>query len=207
MAFRHIPVISAGERALAAILLLILLPLLFVVCLLALMLSRRSPLVAHRRVGKGGKPIWVYKVRTMWSGKNPPDTRFRFIEFLKGTEVPECKCRVDPRVTSRVAVLWRRYSIDEMPQLWLVMTGEMSMVGPRPMTEGELVRHYGADSSRILQAKPGLTGLWQIRGRSKLNYRQRRRLDLFMLKKWSLALYAAILFATVPKVFLGKDAW
>jgi lipopolysaccharide/colanic/teichoic acid biosynthesis glycosyltransferase len=75
------------------------------------------------------------------------------------------------------------------------------------MTEAELIRHYGPDTRRILQVKPGLTGLWQTRGRSNLNYRQRRRLDMFMLDKWSLTLYAAILLSSVPKVLTGKDAW
>lgn len=201
------PFIEALEQALTGLFLLLCLPILVSVCVITWTLSRQSPIVAHRRVGKDGKPIWVYKVRTMWDRDKSKHVGFRLVEYLSSTVVPECKCRFDPRITSRFAVFCRKYSIDELPQLWLVARGEMSIVGPRPMTELELMRHYGPDTRRILQVKPGLTGLWQIRGRSNLSYRRRRRLDLFMLDKWCFGLYAAILFSSVPKVLTGKDAW
>jgi exopolysaccharide production protein ExoY len=199
--------VSRLEQIVAGLSLILSFPILMSVCLITWMLSGRSPLVAHRRVGKDGRPMWVYKVRTMWGPRKSRRLRFRMVEYLRGSVVPECKCRFDPRITSRFAVFCRKYSVDELPQLWLVACGEMSMVGPRPMTEPELITHYGSDTWRILQVKPGLTGLWQIRGRNNLNYRQRRRLDMFMLDKWSFALYAAILFASVPKVLTGKNAW
>jgi lipopolysaccharide/colanic/teichoic acid biosynthesis glycosyltransferase len=110
-------------------------------------------------------------------------------------------------VTSRFAAFCRRYSLDELPQLWQVVRGEMSLVGPRPLTRQELDTYYGADASRIIAAKPGLSGLWQISGRSRLTYPQRRRLDLFLVRKWSVSLYLRILFTTLPRVAAGKDAW
>jgi exopolysaccharide production protein ExoY len=199
--------VSGVEQMLAGLFLLLCLPILMLICLITALLSGQSPLVAHRRVGKNGRSIWVYKVRTMWDRQKSSCADFELVEYLTETIVPECKCQFDPRITSRFAVFCRKYSIDELPQLWLVVCGDMSIVGPRPMTESELIRYYGSDTPRILQVKPGLTGLWQIRGRSNLSYRRRRRLDLFMLDKWSFGLYAAILAATLPKVLTGKDAW
>ncbi|MGI9073276.1 MAG: sugar transferase [Bryobacteraceae bacterium] len=195
------------ECSFACVLLILCLPLFATVCLITFFLSRRSPLVAHRRVGKNGREIWVFKLRTMWSRQPRKWSRLELIEYLRRDIVPDCKPKSDPRVTSSFAAFCRKYSIDELPQLWLVARGEMSVVGPRPLTRGELIEHYGSDAARLLRMKPGLTGLWQIRGRSNLNYRQRRRLDMFMLKKWSLPLYTAILIASVPKVLTGKDAW
>ena len=201
-----LPLVSGLEQIVAGVGLLVCLPMLLAVCFVAWLLSGRSPLVAHRRIGRNGIPIWVYKVRTMWESR-PKHGPFLLVEYLRGSIVPECKCPFDTRITSRFAVFCRKYSIDELPQLWSVLAGEMSMVGPRPMTELELKRHYGTDMRRILQFKPGLTGLWQIRGRSTLTYRQRRRLDIFMLDKWSYRLYMSILLRSVPKVLAGENAW
>jgi exopolysaccharide production protein ExoY len=200
--------VAAGERIFALILLLALLPGLAVVALAIVLLSRRCPLIAHARVGQGGKRIWVLKLRTMW-GEGVPDRgqRALFIERLKGAPGPEIKRSDDPRVTGAFAAACRKYSIDELPQLWHVVRGDLSLVGPRPMTIEELAEHYGRAGAEVLRLKPGLTGLWQVRGRSSLNYRQRRRLDLFLVHRWSLRLYLAILLATLPRVLLGKDAW
>jgi len=199
--------VAGLERSFACVLLVLCLPLLGTVCLITVLLSRRSPLIAHRRAGKSGQEIWVFKLRTMWGRQARKWNRLELVEYLRGDVVPECKRKSDPRITSSFAAFCRKYSIDEVPQLWLVARGEMSIVGPRPMTHGELIKYYGLDAARVLRMRPGLTGLWQIRGRSNLNYRQRRRLDMFMLKKWSLPLYIAIVIASVPKVLTGKDAW
>jgi lipopolysaccharide/colanic/teichoic acid biosynthesis glycosyltransferase len=83
----------------------------------------------------------------------------------------------------------------------------MSLVGPRPLTSEELDTYYGPDAARVLSTKPGLSGLWQITGRSRLTYPQRRRLDLFLIQKWSIPLYFRILLLTLPRVVAGKDAW
>ena len=124
---------------------------------------------------------------------------------------PNCsappKERTDPRVTSRVATLCRRYSIDELPQLWHVLKGEMALLGPRPLTASEIQTYYGPAAVELLAVKPGLTGLWQTSGRSRLTYSQRRRLDLFMIRNWSAGLYLKILLRTIPAVLTGKDAW
>jgi exopolysaccharide production protein ExoY len=121
--------------------------------------------------------------------------------------VPEVKAGIDSRVTSRFAAFCRKYSIDELPQLWHVVHGEMSLVGPRPMTVPEWDKHYGTTFSEVLNLKPGLSGLWQIRGRNRLTYRQRRRLDIFLARHYCLLLYVRILGQTVPRVIAGRDAW
>lgn len=199
--------IEMGERIFAGALLLFTLPLLVVIASITVVLSRQSPLIAHRRLGKEGRSVWVLKFRTMWDGRGR--RRWGFIEWLPQTEFARAapKSIDDPRVTSRFAAVCRRYSIDELPQLWQVFRGEMALVGPRPLTRSELDDHYGADAAELLRRKPGLTGLWQVKGRSRLTYDQRRRLDLFMIRRWSLPLYTRILIATVPCVVAGKDAW
>src|SRR5580658_1294337 len=120
----------------------LLLPVLLAVALLTGILSGRGPLVAHRRLGRFGVPFWMLKFRTMWSGT--PALASRFIERLPEGNIPEIKTGVDPRVTSRFAAFCRKHSIDELPQLWHVVRGEMSLVGPRPMTAVEWDTHYGA---------------------------------------------------------------
>jgi lipopolysaccharide/colanic/teichoic acid biosynthesis glycosyltransferase len=83
----------------------------------------------------------------------------------------------------------------------------MSLVGPRPLTQQELQRHYGEDAAAVLGLRPGITGLWQVRGRNSLTYRQRRRLDVFLAKKYSWRLYLWVLLRTIPRVLGGKEAW
>lgn len=198
-----------GERVLAAALLVLLLPLITAAAIATAILSRRSPLIAHERVGQGGRPIWVLKIRSMWDRNSPAPRAMSVVERL----APQCKCAIeiknakDPRITSRFAGFCRRYSIDELPQLWHVVRGEMALIGPRPLTAHEIETHYNSATTQILRVKPGLSGLWQIAGRSRLSYGKRRRLDLFMIRNWSLQLYLAILIRTIPAVLVGKDAW
>ena len=101
----------------------------------------------------------------------------------------------------------RRHSIDEIPQFWHVMRGEMSLVGPRPVTAGELSDFYGADAGEILQVRPGMVGLWQVSGRNELSYEERRRLDLALVRGLSPRMYAGILLRTVAEVCNGANSW
>jgi len=169
-------------------------------------LSGRSPLIAHRRVGLNGQPFWIFKIRTMWDQPAPKGSP-TWIEYLSDTDVPVVKGEPDPRVTSRLAAFCRRYSVDELPQLLQVVTGKLALVGPRPLTSAELEAYYGADCGEMLSVRPGLTGLWQVMGRNRLTYAQRRRLDLFFLRKCGLGLYLRILLRTPGRVFSGRDAW
>lgn len=117
------------------------------------------------------------------------------------------KCADDPRITSRFAAFCRRHSLDELPQLLHVVRGEMSIIGPRPITAGELDEYYGSSAQEILSVRPGLTGLWQVRGRSRLSYARRRRLDSLLVRRGSLRLRLYILRRSIGSVFTGRDAW
>lgn len=200
-------IIILSERFVACALFCFVLPLMIAVAIVIMALSRRSPLIAHRRVGYRGKEIWVLKLRTMWSRVSEAPQLWPPIERLATVAAPAFKPRRDARVTSHFAALCRKYSIDELPQLWNVITGSMALLGPRPLTKDELAEYYNCDSVYLLSVKPGITGLWQVRGRSRLTYRQRRRLDLFLLNHWSLGLYTRIVRATISNVLTGRDAW
>lgn len=169
-------------------------------------LSGRSPVVAHLRVGLNGERFWMLKLRTMWSGPVPA-SRPRLVEYLAPAPVPPLKQGRDARVTSRFAALCRRFSIDELPQLIHIATGQMSFIGPRPLTPEELDTYYGESTAEVLRVAPGMTGLWQVLGRNRLSYAQRRRLDLFFVRKRSFALRAWILLRTPARVLSGRDAF
>jgi exopolysaccharide production protein ExoY len=194
------------ERAVALPLLILLSPLLALVAAAIVALSRRSPLVAHLRIGQFGAPFWTLKFRSMWPRRSG-SARIRLIEYIVDEVGPEYKSSADPRVTSRFARFCRRFSIDELPQLVNLLRGEMSLVAPRPLTEGELKKHYGMDAVEVLLVRPGITGLWQVMGRSRLSLDQRRELDLFLVRNRSLKLYLTILLRTIPAVLKGKDGW
>ncbi len=193
------------ERAAGMLGLLVAAPLIAFAALIVWVLSRRSPFIAHRRVGWHGQPFWMIKIRTMWGSAGEP-REHGWIELLCDRPVPLAKGAVDPRVTSRFAAWLRRYSLDELPQLWHVATGEMRFVGPRPLTARELEMHYGAKSRLVLSIPPGLTGLWQVLGRNRLTYRQRLRLDVFLATHDNPALAWHILLATPWRVITGRDA-
>ena len=170
-------------------------------------LSKRSPFIAHERVGAGGKKFWMWKLRTMWPLERPDRTRPRLVEYVCQSGLPGPKPTRDERVTSRFALFCRKFSIDELPQLFHVVAGQMSLVGPRPITREELLEYYGAGATNVvLSLRPGITGLWQIEGRSSLSFDERRHLDLCLVHAFSLRLYLSVLIRTVPRVLRGTDA-
>ena len=200
-----INVLYVAEPVVAALCLICLSPFLAILAFAIRVSSGASPLVAHRRVGRCGKTLWVYKFRTMWPSTTGRDSGL-FVERVE-EERPKPKLGPDPRVTSPFAAFCRRHSIDELPQLALVAAGQMSIVGPRPITRFELKEYYNPDAMEVLSVKPGLTGLWQIRGRGRLTYRQRKRFDLFLVRRFSAGLYFQILTQTIPTLLFAKNAW
>jgi lipopolysaccharide/colanic/teichoic acid biosynthesis glycosyltransferase len=193
------------ERVAAVLLLAAALPIMAGTALVLWIFSGRSPLIAHRRVGWQGAELWMLKLRTMWTSEATASREW--IERISDENGPALKGARDPRVSSRFARFCRRHSIDELPQLWHVLAGEMSLVGPRPMTARELRRHYGSDVNVILSVKPGLAGLWQVSGRNRLTYPERRRLDVRLVRDRTLAMYFGILLRTVPEVLNGENSW
>jgi exopolysaccharide production protein ExoY len=196
--------IGAVERLAAVVLLAAVAPALLVCALVIILASRRSPFIAHRRVGWRGETLWMIKLRTMWG-----DEGGRSVPWIQrvAEETPEHKDAGDPRIGNGFARFCRRHSVDEIPQLWHVARGEMSMVGPRPLTPGELDKYYGVEAAELLQVKPGLAGLWQISGRNRLSYRQRKQLDLRYVRERSAAMYLKILLRTMPEVLWGANSW
>ena len=199
--------LSVLERVAALGALVALAPLLLIVAISTAVLSRMSPLIAHRRLGLGGSPLWVLKFRTMWRRGSRPTGRFALVEYIVDESGPHEKGVRDQRISSRFARFCRRHSIDELPQLLNVVRGEMSLVGPRPITDSEWKLHYRPHAAEVLDVKPGLSGLWQIRGRSRLTYEQRRDLDLALVRNRSLKLYFQILLWTLPEIWSGRNAW
>ncbi|MFD7666026.1 sugar transferase [Streptomyces sp. NPDC059788] len=204
------PTFTGGRRAVkevvdrlgAAILLMVFAPLMALVALLVLTDSRGGAVYRQRRVGKDGREFTIFKFRTMIVGADA--ARAGLADRNEGAGLL-FKLHRDPRVT-RVGAVLRRYSIDELPQLFNVVTGSMSLVGPRPPLPEECAA-YDPDIRRRLLVKPGLTGLWQISGRSDLPWEEAVRLDLRYVEDWSLALDAVILWKTLRAVLYGQGAY
>jgi exopolysaccharide production protein ExoY len=198
---------DAMERATGAALLVVASPVIAASAVAVTMLSRRSPFIAHQRVGEGGKLLWMWKLRTMWTRQAPDQEERGWVEYIVAEPPCGAKNPADHRVTSRLAKFMRRHSIDELPQLWHVARGEMSLVGPRPLTRAEVARHYGTRAAELLSVKPGITGIWQTQGRSAVDFPERAAMDLELVKGLTLRTYFSILLRTLPVLFRGKGAW
>jgi len=197
---------EAAERAAGLGLLVVTSPIIATSALWLVVQSRSSPFVAHLRVGKNGVPFWMWKLRTMWTG-DPSRFRRRWVERIVADPSDDGKDRFDPRVGSRFASFCRRHSIDELPQLWHVYRGKMSLVGPRPLTRSEVLQYYRMDASELLSVKPGLTGLWQVFGRSAIKFPRRADMDLCLVRTLTPKLYIKILLRTIPAIIRGTGAW
>jgi exopolysaccharide production protein ExoY len=202
-------VIYGFEPFLGAALSLLALPVLFVSGGAIFLFShRRSPFVAHERVGFAGIPFRMWKLRTMWPDSSRESGSWKLVENIADDSIPENKSMTrDPRVNHRFASFCRKYSIDELPQLLHVALGQMSLVGPRPITRKELDQYYGPRAEEVLQLRPGLTGLWQVSGRNILSYEERCQMDLALVRGFSLKLYASILLRTLPKLMSGAGSF
>ncbi len=192
----------AVDVGLALVLGVVCLPLAALLALLIKLTSHGPVLFRQVRCGLSGRPFTFYKLRTM---TEDAEERLSEVAHLNEHEGPVFKSSHDPRVT-RFGRLLRRFSLDEIPQLWNVLKGEMSLVGPRPPLPDEVAR-YEKWQRRRLSMKPGLTGLWQVSGRSDLpSFDQWMELDLAYIDNWSLTLDAKILLRTIPTVLSGKGA-
>ncbi len=174
--------------------------------LLVLQQSGSPVLFRHRRVGQGGKPFNVYKFRSMVS-----DAESRLTELLASDPAAAAewqqaqKLKNDPRITA-IGKLLRKTSLDELPQLINVLKGEMSLVGPRPVVDAELAR-YGASLPFYLAVKPGLTGLWQVSGRSDVSYEQRVAMDVQYAQSQSLMGDVFIALKTARVLLRDRSAY
>ncbi len=183
-------------------LLMVMSPLLALMAL-AVKLTSRGPVLYHSmRPGIGGSPFACLKFRTMYEGA---DERQAGLEQDNEADGALFKMRDDPRVTA-VGRILRRFSLDELPQLWNVARGEMSLVGPRPLPQRDFDQLEDWHRKRYL-VLPGITGLWQVSGRSELDFDDLVRLDFLYLEHWSVSLDLSILVKTIPAVLLRRGAF
>jgi exopolysaccharide biosynthesis polyprenyl glycosylphosphotransferase len=189
------------DIVLAAFLVVLTAPILLFAALLVKLDSRGPILFFQVRVGKNGRAFRIAKLRTMVVGAEHMLDDLREMNEVDG---PLFKIRDDPRLT-RVGRSLRRFSIDELPQLWNVLRGEMSMVGPRPALPLEVARWNGDVHGR-LRVKPGITGMWQVNGRNDATFDDYVRLDLYYVDNWSLLTDLAIIAKTVPTVISRRGA-
>lgn len=199
---QNLPLGGSQKRAMDLMIAIIALvaaaPIMLIVAVI-LWLSAGPATFSHRRVGFGGKPFNCYKFRSMVA--NAEDVLKAHLEANPEAAVEweqTHKLRNDPRVTFFGHML-RKSSIDELPQLFNVIRGEMSCVGPRPIVSEEL-RHYGDHAGEYLTVRPGLTGLWQVSGRSNIDYDNRVALDSYYVQNWSPTLDVVILLRTIVAV-------
>lgn len=186
-----------------ALILLVLCAPIFVLVAIAIKLDSAGPVFfVQERVGLSKRRFRMIKFRTMGTDA---EARMKDIEHLNEKSGPIFKIKNDPRIT-RLGKLLRRTSIDELPQLVNVLLGDMSIVGPRPLSVRDAVRMEVAWQKRRFSVKPGLTCLWQVSGRSNLSFEQWMQLDLDYIDQWSLGLDATILIRTIPAVVLSRGA-
>ncbi|MCX4254357.1 MAG: sugar transferase [Bacilli bacterium] len=183
----------------SGIAIIVLLPFFIVIAILIKLDSKGTIFYKHKRIGKRGQYIYLYKFRTMYKDSNE-----RLVEMLKDPTIKEewetyYKLNNDPRIT-RIGKFLRKTSIDELPQLLNIFNGEMSFVGPRPIIDGEIEK-YGELKNYFLSVTPGLTGWWAVNGRSAITYTDRKRLELYYIKNQSIKLDIKIILKTFITVF------
>lgn len=194
------------DRGIALLMIIFLAPLLIVTAFAVLATSRGPIFFRQARIGRGGKKFQCYKFRTMELDAE------RRLELLLQTDPKarrewedDQKLRNDPRITS-IGQFLRRSSIDELPQLFNVLLGDMRLVGPRPIVESERTK-YGRYFREYCSVRPGITGLWQVSGRNDVSYRRRVAYDVLYSKHRSFLVDVGILFATVPCVLFGRGSY
>lgn len=204
--FKKKPVYDFFKRAfdiVCSLFAIIFLSWLFLILIVLIKLTSKGPAIfVHKRVGKGGKEIGIYKFRSMVV--NAEDMIKDFTPEQKAEFEKNFKLENDPRIT-KIGKFIRKTSLDELPQLFNILKGDISMVGPRPITEAETA-FYGNYRNLLLSVKPGLTGFWAANGRSKTTYSRRKAMEIYYVKNRSFLLDLKIIFKTVLSVFKSEGA-
>lgn len=204
---RHIPLKRVFDILFSFFVLILAFPLFLLIAFAVRITSRGKTVYIQERIGRGGKPFNCYKFRTMH-----PDADARLKEILKNNPgmrnewERSHKLKNDPRITFFGAFL-RKSSLDELPQFWNVLRGDLSVVGPRPVVKIELETHMAGKADQILSIRPGLTGPWQISGRSDTGYEKRVELDLDYVRSQSLWGDVKIIVKTIPAMVYSKGAY
>lgn len=184
--------------------LIVLSPIFLLIAILIKIDSKGSVFYKHKRIGKNGEYIYLYKFRSMYS-----DSKERLEKLLENPKIRKeweenFKLDNDPRIT-KIGKFLRKTSLDELPQLLNILMGDMSLVGPRPIIDGEIEK-YGKDTSKFLSVTPGLTGWWACNGRSCTSYDERKKLELYYVDHRSIRLDFKIILKTFISVLKGNGA-
>lgn len=204
---RHIPIKRFFDILFSLLALVLCAPLFLIIALAVRFSSPGKVIYYQKRIGRGGKPFHCYKFRTMY-----PDADKRLIELLesdpslKAEWKKTCKLKNDPRVTP-IGSFLRKTSLDEFPQFMNVLKGDLSVVGPRPVVQVEVMEHLGPKAAKILSIRPGLTGLWQISGRNDISYEKRIQLDEHYIDHHSLLLDIKLIIKTIPAMIFSRGAY
>jgi exopolysaccharide production protein ExoY len=204
---KHIPTKRIFDLLFSLVTLIVLSPLYLLIALTIRLTSKGKIIYSHERIGRGGHAFKCLKFRTMYA-----DSEHRLSNLLE--TYPELKTeweknrklKKDPRITP-VGTFLRKTSLDELPQFWNVLKGDLSVVGPRPVVHEEMVNHYGMKAAKILTIRPGITGIWQVSGRNDASYRARIRMDEKYVDHHNIALDIKLILRTIPKIFNTKGAY
>ncbi len=204
---RHIPIKRIFDICFSTLVLTLGLPIYLLLALAVKITSKGPVFFRHERIGRGGRRFLCYKFRTMH-----PDAETRLRELLDSDPQlrkewqTHYKLKKDPRITP-IGSFLRKTSLDEFPQFWNVLIGDLSVVGPRPVTEEELKKKLGPYAARFLTIRPGLTGPWQVSGRSETNFCKRIRLDMHYIRYQSFLWDLSLILRTVPAMLSTRGAY
>lgn len=204
---KHIPLKRIFDILFSSLVMCLFSPFFLLIAFFIKISSPGKVFFSHLRVGRGGRKFRCYKFRTMY-----PNAEERLKEILDGN--PEKlrewtqtqKLKNDPRVTP-IGKILRKTSFDEFPQFWNVFKGDLSVVGPRPVVESEIIDHFGLKAEKILSIRPGITGIWQVSGRSDTCYQTRILLDEKYVDQRSMLFDLILIIKTIPSVVLFKGAY
>lgn len=204
---KHIPAKRIFDLIFSSSVLIVCAPILLILAAAIRYGSKGMPIYSHERIGRGGKPFRCYKLRTMYV-----DADNRLNELLKSDPAlmqewkASRKLKNDPRVTP-LGKLLRKTSLDEFPQFWNVLKGDLSIVGPRPVVYEEVINHFGEKAPKILSVRPGLTCIWQVSGRNDVSYAQRIELDEEYVDKRTLIMDIKLILKTIPSMIFSRGAY
>lgn len=187
---------------LATIALIILSPFFLLIGIIIKLDSKGPIFFTHNRIGKNGKPFKMYKFRTMYQNAQEMINNFTEEQMKEWKE--NYKLKNDPRIT-KIGNILRKTSLDELPQIWNIIKGDLSIIGPRPVIDEELEK-YGSNKEKFLSITPGLTGYWQANGRSDTTYEERMEMELYYVDHISWKLDVKIFFKTIVSVIKKEGA-
>jgi len=204
---RHIPLKRTFDIFFSLSALILGLPIFMTLAIAVRLTSRGKILYSHERIGRGGKPFRCYKFRTM---HKDADHRLKVLlesdQAIREEWEQKRKLTNDPRITS-IGGFLRKTSLDELPQFWNVLKGDLSIVGPRPVVKAEIEQFYGPKANKILSVRPGLTGIWQVTGRSDTSYITRVLMDEKYVDNRDMFLDCKLILKTIPAMILPKGAY